>query len=250
MWSGLGVRASLSTVTRPRIIAIDGPVAAGKTTVGRLLSRRTGYPFVDTGAMYRAITWLALESKADLNSEEALTELAARMRMELKPDARRPDGSALLVNGRDISDKLRLPEVEQAVSIVSRVLGVRRALVRLQQQLANSGGVIMAGRDIGTVVLPDADLKVFLVASPEERARRRYEELCQIGQKVSYEAILLDMQRRDKLDSERPLSPLRPAPDARLLDTDGLTLEQVVEKIYGMIVALGCTPSVPHPHSS
>ncbi|MBI2165916.1 MAG: (d)CMP kinase [Chloroflexi bacterium] len=219
---------------RVRAIAIDGPVAAGKTTVGRLLARRLGYRFVDTGAMYRAITWLALQRDVDITDAKALVALAEEATIEVNQVT--PDGEpALRVNGCDVTGQLRTPEVEGAVSLVSRTSGVRIALVAQQRKLAQEGRVVMAGRDIGTVVLPQADIKVFLRASPGERARRRLEELRDTGQDVSYEDVLSDLARRDKLDTERADSPLRPAEDARIVDTDSLSLEEVVSLIEKMV---------------
>ncbi len=246
----LGSGASLTTVTRPHIIAIDGPVAAGKTSVGRLLARRLRYHFVDTGLMYRAVTWLALQGNANLDDASALTDLARHAGIELKPAPRRAGGSAVMADGQDITARLRTPRVERAVSIVSRVRGVRRALVRMQRRLARDGGVVMVGRDIGTVVLPRADVKVYLHASPEKRARRRCLELRQSGHGVSYTTVLKDIRRRDRLDSERAVSPLRQAPDARVVNTDGLTLEQVVDEILTLVAALECTPSTRRRPSS
>ena len=233
----LAFGAPPATMTRPRVIAIDGPVAAGKTTVGRLLARKLRYRFVDTGVMYRAVTWLALQRKVDLDDASGLSNLARHARIELKPATRPASGRAMVVDGQDVTARLRLPRVERAVSIVSRVRGVRTALVRLQRRMADDGGVVMVGRDIGTVVLPHADIKVYLRASPEERARRRSLEVREAGHAASYETILRDIQRRDRLDSERAVSPLRRAPDARVVNTDGLTLEQVVAEILEMVDA-------------
>ncbi len=237
-------------MTRPHVIAIDGPVAAGKTSVGCLLARRLRYHFVDTGLMYRAVTWLALQRKANLDDASALADLARHAGIELKPAPRRAGGSAVMVDGRDITARLRTQRVERAVSIVSRVRGVRSALVRMQRRLARDGGVVMVGRDIGTVVLPHADVKVYLLASPEERARRRCQEMRQTGHGASYAIILKDIRRRDRLDSERVVSPLRQAADARVIDTDGLTLEQVVDEIFALVAAQECTLSTRRRLSS
>jgi cytidylate kinase len=212
----------------PSLIAIDGPVAVGKSTVGSILARRLGYRFVDTGIMYRALTWLALNFKVSSEDEAALSRLARESRIDLIPS---PTGERVLVNSQEITAELRDPEVEAQVSQVSQVVGVREALVVQQRRLAEPGGVVMAGRDIGTVVLPQAELKVFLSASPEERARRRHQE--QKG--ASYETILAELKRRDEIDTRRAISPLRPAPDARIVDTEGLTAEQVVAQILKMI---------------
>ncbi len=211
----------------PRVIALDGPVAAGKTAVGKLVAQRLKYRFLDTGSMYRAVTWQALEEAVPLEAP-ALAALAQRARIRVVES---PQGTRILVGERDVTDLLRSPKVEGAVSIVSQVLEVRQAMVRQQQEIALEGRIVMAGRDIGTVVLPDAELKVYLTASVEERARRRYDELRALGQQVTYEAVLAGLHERDRLDSQRAHSPLRPAADARMIDTDGVGLEQVVAEI-------------------
>jgi cytidylate kinase len=213
---------------KPATIAIDGPVAVGKSAIGGLLAQRLGYRFLDTGAMYRALTWLALERGVDLEDEKALEELALGASIELAAEG-------VMVGSRDVSLDIRREEVERGVSLVAKVGGVRRALVAKQQQMAQGGQVIMAGRDIGTVVLPHAELKLYLVASAEERARRRHLELVQRGQEANYEQVLAELKRRDKIDSERVLAPLQPAPDAKVIDTDGLNIEQVLAEIMGII---------------
>jgi len=220
----------------PHVIAIDGPAAAGKSTVGRLLSERLGYPFLDTGAIYRAMTWTALHRGVDLSDDEALSALAASLSIDIGPRPR--DGiepCTIFVDGDDVTRFLRDPEVEAAVSLVSRVAGVREALVKVQRDLAGRNDVVMAGRDIGTVVLPDADLKVYLDASIGERARRRFAELSALGHAVTEADVANDLQRRDRIDSQRAVSPLQPARDAVIVDTDGLTLEQVVDRVMGLV---------------
>ena len=178
--------------------------------------------------MYRAVTVVALERGIDLHDESSLAQLAANLSLTIEPPAR------VLVDGVDVAPKLRSAEVGEAVSLVSRVPGVREAMVKLQRQLARDGGVVMVGRDIGTVVLPDAPLKVYLDASPEERVRRRVEELRAAGQDISDEAVRQELALRDRIDSERATSPLRPAEDAVHVDTDGLSLDEVVERILKM----------------
>ncbi len=228
-----GSRQSTGT---PRVIAIDGPAAAGKSTVGREIGIRLGYPFLDTGAIYRAMTWTALHRGVDLSDEDALSELAASLNIDVgsaTPESIEP--STIFVDGIDVTRFLRQPEVEAAVSLVSRVAGVRNALVKLQRDLAGRNAVVMAGRDIGTVVLSNADLKLYLDASVEERARRRFAELSALGMELTEEEVLRDLRRRDRIDSERSLSPLRPAEDAVVLDTDGLTLEEVVQRLMEIV---------------
>ncbi len=211
-------------------------MAAGKSAVGRLVARRLGYRFIDTGLMYRAVTWLALERGVDPNDEEALARLAERADIALEPgppDA--PEAAVVRADGRDVSDRLRSAEVGEAVSLVSRVPGVRTAMVALQPTLAREGGVVMAGRDIGTVVLPDAPLKVYLDASTEERVRRRHEELLATGQDATPEQVREELGLRDAIDSGRDVSPLRPAEDAVVINTDRLSLDEVIERILKLV---------------
>ncbi len=217
---------------KPSMIAIDGPVASGKSTIGRLLAQRLGYRFVDTGAMYRALTWRAIKLSIDLEDEEELSRLAASTKIEFAPPE---DYSSVFVDGHDVTREIQDWEVEAGVSLVARVAGVRKVLVEQQRGLAQKGKIVMAGRDIGTTVLPHAELKVYLVASFEERARRRYQELVERGEAADYEAILADLIRRDEIDSERSVSPLRPAPEARIIDTDGLSADQVLSEILSMM---------------
>lgn len=215
----------------PSMIAIDGPVAAGKSTIGRLLARRLGYRFADTGAMYRALTWKAIRLNIDLEDEEALSRLATNTKIELPSTG----DSGVLVNGQDITADIQNFEVEAGVSLVAKVARVREVLVKQQQRLAQGGKIVMAGRDIGTTVLPHAELKVYLVASIEKRARRRYLELIERGETADYHTILADLIRRDEIDSERTISPLQPAYDARIIDTDSLSPQQVLSEILGMM---------------
>jgi len=213
----------------PRAIAIDGPVASGKSAVGSRVARELGYRFVDTGGMYRAVTVAALDRGIDLHDEEALGRLAESISLQVEPQAAGPD--RVLVDGVDLTELLRTAEVGEAVSLVSRVPRVRDAMVRLQRELAAAGEIVMAGRDIGTVVLPDAPLKVYLDASPEERIRRRHDELLAAGEDASYDDVREELALRDDIDSRRPASPLRPAEDAVHIDTDHLSLDEVVARI-------------------
>jgi cytidylate kinase len=216
-----------------QVIAIDGPVAAGKTVVGLKLAQRLGFQFVDTGVMYRAITWLALELEIPVDDAPALTELARQTPIEL----RGPDSSQVTAGGRRLGPELRETRVEQSVSRVSQVPGVRAALVQQQRRRAAAGKLVMVGRDIGTVVLPDADLKVFMSASAAERARRRWWEMINRGRQVEYEQVLREIEERDRLDSQRAQSPLAMAADAQLLNTDDVAVDQVVEAILAMVQA-------------
>ena len=215
-------------------IAIDGPAGAGKSTVARLVAERLGYVYVDTGAMYRALTLKALEQDVDLNGREALGELARRSEVGL---ALSGDGSGqrVFLDGRDVTAEIRSPRVNQAVSLVARVPEVREAMVAMQRRMAGEGGVVMDGRDIGTVVLPDAEFKFFLTASLEERARRRAKDLAEQGYGGAVLAVQEEMAERDRLDSERAVSPLRRAEDAEVIDTTCLTAEEVVARILARV---------------
>ncbi len=186
--------------------------------------------------MYRAITLAALQRGIGLDDREALSRLASSVRMEVTlPPPGSPEGSTIGVDGEDVTSRLRLPEVEDAVSLVSRVSGVRDALVRLQREIAGRQAMVMAGRDIGTVVLPHADLKIYLDASLPERAKRRHEEFAALGRGVTRDMVLKDLRQRDRIDSERSVSPLRPADDAVVINTDGLTQDQVLARVLELV---------------
>jgi CMP/dCMP kinase len=220
----------------PSIIAIDGPAASGKSTVGKMLADELGYLFFDTGVMYRAVTWLALQQGVPIPDEAAVTALAEDTEIDIRPpsqgDGRNYD---ILAKDRDITWDIRRPEVEAHVSQVSAYPGVRKALSAQQRRIGQRGRVVMVGRDIGTVVLPEADLKIYMDASAEERARRRYQEIIDRGGQADYNEILAAMRQRDQIDSTRAVAPLRPAPDALILDSDQLNIEQVLQAIHGMI---------------
>ena len=215
----------------PLVIAIDGPVASGKTVVGRALAHRLNYRFIDTGLMYRAITALALERGISPEDEAALGELAEASSVTIEADG----PSRVLAGGADVTSRLRLPEVEQAVSYVSRVGRVRRAMVAQQRGMAAEGRVVMVGRDIGTHVLPDAPAKVYLEASREERGRRRHKEIAETGGSTPLQHVLANLELRDTMDSQRAEAPLRVAEDAMRLKTDGMSVDQVVERLLEMM---------------
>jgi cytidylate kinase len=221
---------------KPQIIAIDGPVAVGKSSVGSLLAKRLGYVFFDTGMMYRAFTWKVLKSGISTEDEQKLCQLANTTKFDFVP----LQGCYLspFIDDEDVSSKLFYPEVEVHVPLVAKIAGVRQTLILEQRGLAQRGKIVMAGRDIGTVVLPWAELKIFLTASTEERARRRYKELLERGENSSLEAVLADLKKRDEMDIHRTVSPLKPAEDAIIIDTENLSLEQVVDKIYTRAVNL------------
>jgi cytidylate kinase len=215
----------------PNIIAIDGPAASGKSTLGRRLADRLGYLFFDTGVMYRAVTWVTLQRGVAVTDEPAVTHLAETVQIDIRPPSKE-DGRAcdVLVDGIDITWEIRTPDVERNVSPVSVYRGVRQALASQQRRIGLRGKVVMVGRDIGTVVLPEADLKIYLDASAEERARRRYTEIIQRGEKADYEEILAGVRMRDEIDSTRTHSPLRAAADAVILDSDKLNADEVFAK--------------------
>ena len=232
----LGRKTSADGRRPPRIIAVDGSAASGKSTIGRRLAAYLGYPFLDTGVMYRAVTYAALREGVDLDDADALSALASRVRIDVRlPGAGEEGPARVYLDGEDVTDRLRAPEVEESVSIVSRVAGVREALVEKQRRIADAGPIVMAGRDIGTVVLPDADLKIYLDASLEERAARRHREFETLGRTVSKEEVLADIRRRDQIDSERAVSPLRPADDAVIIETDGLSQDDVLARVVSLI---------------
>ncbi len=210
-----------------QVIAIDGPVAAGKTTVGRELARRLGLSYLDTGVMYRAITWLALQRKVSITDEAGLGRLAQENTIHLAGR----DSRTVLVSGEGVGPELWKPQVVQNVSQVAQVPEVRRALVEQQRSLAAEGRMVMVGRDIGTVVLPNADLKLFITASAEVRARRRWQELRDQGQDPDFDQVLQETRERDRIDSQRADSPLVLAEDAVLVETDDLSAAQVTDLI-------------------
>ena len=220
----------------PSIIAIDGPAASGKSTIGSRLARALGYLFFDTGVMYRAITWLALERGIDVHDEVAVTALAEDAQIDIAP-ASKPDGRAcdVLINGQDITWETRSRKVDENVSIVSANAGVRKALSQQQRRIGQRGRIVMVGRDIGTVVLPEADLKIYLDATAEERARRRYDEILARGGTPEYESILRRVRERDRIDSTRDVAPLKAAEDAVVLDSDQLNEDEVFERVLALV---------------
>jgi len=221
---------------KSQLIAMDGPVAVGKSSVGSLLARRLGYVFFDTGMMYRAFTWKVLKSGISPDDEQKLCKLATRTEFDFIPS--KEGALSLFVDGEDVSSKLLCTEIEEVVALIAKVAGVRQAMVSEQRKLAQRGKIVMAGRDIGTVVLPWAELKIFFTASTEERARRRYKELLGRGENSSLGIVLADLKKRDEIDIHRTVSPLKPAEDAVIINTENLSLEQVVDKIYTLAVNL------------
>lgn len=223
---------------KPQTIAIDGPAASGKSTIGYHLAQYLGYLYLDTGALYRAVTWAALQRGIPIGDEQAVTALAESLQIDaLSPRPYEQDGRqyTILVEGEDVTWALRSPEVDAAVSPVSAYPGVRAALTAQMRAIARRGQVVMVGRDIGTVVLPDADLKLYVVASAEVRAERRWRELIARGKPADYAAILDNIRTRDAIDSSRQAAPLRPADDAILFDTTGLSLEEMLRQVETLV---------------
>lgn len=213
-------------------IAMDGPVGAGKSSVAKAVADRLGILHLDTGAMYRAVGLSALRAGVDLQDEAAVTAHARAIHLTV---AHSPSGQRTLVNGEDLTDLIRTPEVSMAASAVGRYQGVRREMVSIQQRLAESTPMLVDGRDICTRVLPNAPVKLFLTASAEERARRRYLEMQQKGDTTPYEDVLRDLRARDEQDMNRAVDPLRPAADAVIVDSTGMNFEQVVAHILGIV---------------
>ena len=221
---------------KPQLLAIDGPVAVGKSSVGLRLAKRLGFIFFDTGMIYRAFTWKVLKSGISPEDEQKLCKLATSTEFDFIPS--KEGALSVIVDGEDVSSKLLCAEIEEVVAQIAKVAGVRQAMVLEQRKLAQRGRVVMAGRDIGTVVLPWAELKIFLTASTEERAHRRYKELLKRRDNSSLEIVLADLKKRDEMDINRTISPLKPAEDAVIINTEDVSLEQVVDKIYTMVVNL------------
>lgn len=213
-------------------VAIDGPAGAGKSTVARGAAKELGYIYVDTGALYRTVA-LAAQRNGVLGNEEAVQDLLGKITVELKFDEN--SEQKVYLNGEDVSSLIRTPEISMAASKVSQIPAVRAFLLELQRSIARSNNVIMDGRDIGTVVLPDADVKIFLFASPECRAQRRYKELIEKGENVAYEDVLKDVNDRDYQDSHREIAPLKPTEESVMADTTGKALPESIDMIVSVI---------------
>ena len=213
-------------------IAIDGPASSGKSTVAKILAKDYGYIYTDTGAMYRSVTYLAIQHHVDFDDEEQLVALIERYPITFKQTE---TGQLIFVDGQDVTEAIRQPEVTNNVSVVSAHEKVRHELVRQQQKIAEDGGVVMDGRDIGTVVLPKAEVKIFLVASVIERAERRFKENQSKGIATDFETLKKEIEQRDYLDSNREVSPLKQAEDAVRIDTTGLSIEEVVAAIKAVV---------------
>jgi cytidylate kinase len=216
------------TKLQDRIIAIDGPAGSGKSTTARMVAAALGYRYLDTGAMYRALTLFALQHDVAPSDAQALTALAGKLKIEFETHE---DVNRVFLNGKDVTEEIRSPEVTSHVSRVSAHKGVRETMVAKQKQMGKRGSVVAEGRDTTTVVFPDAHLKIFLLASADERARRRMIDMARLGISTTREEQLADIQRRDEYDSSREHSPLKKAPDAHVIDTSNCTIEDQVERV-------------------
>lgn len=223
-----GANITTAKQRRKLVIAIDGPAGAGKSTVAKELAKRLGYTYMDTGAMYRAFAWRVMEEAADLNDEEKLRRILKETRIEL---AEQDGHLRVFLDGLDVTDKIRTPELSQMASKVSSLKMVRERMVELQRAIGDEGGVVAEGRDIGTVVFPQAEVKIYLDASSQERARRRFEELKRQGKQVTLEETLQEMDERDQRDKERAVAPLRKAEGATVIDSTCFGVDWVVERI-------------------
>jgi len=221
---------------RPSTIAIDGPAASGKSTIGCLLAERLGYLYFDTGVMYRAVTWVALARGIAIENESVVTALAEQLRIDVVlPTVADGRQYTVMADAEDVTWKIRGAEVDVGVSPVSAYAGVRAALTAQQRRIGQQGHIVMVGRDIGTVVLPEADLKIYLDATVEERAGRRYREILARGEPADLDAVLLSVQKRDQIDSSRALAPLQVAQDATVIDTTTLDVDQVLERVLALV---------------
>jgi cytidylate kinase len=222
-------------LARPSTIAIDGPAASGKSTVGGLLAEQLGYLYFDTGVMYRAVTWVALEHGIAIEDEAKVTALAEQLRIDVvRPTVDDGRQYTILADGQDVTWEIRLPQVNRGVSPVSAYPGVRSALTAQQRRIAQRGRIVMVGRDIGTVVLPDADLKIYLDATLKERAGRRYREVVARDGRAMFDEVLASVRQRDEIDSGRECAPLRAAEDAVRIDTTALSVDQVLERVLAL----------------
>lgn len=219
---------------KPQQIAIDGPAASGKTSVGKILAKKLDYLFFDTGIMYRLATYVALQKLGNVADEEQVTTITKEMDIVLRVNTEK-DETEVLLGGEPVNESIRSPQVDKNVSIVASYPGVRKTLTEKQREIGLLGNVVMVGRDIGTVVMPDAALKIYLLASPEKRAERRYLENLRKGIPSDFHEILMDIMKRDEIDSTRVLAPLKAAADAILIDTDHINQDQVVAKILSII---------------
>lgn len=213
-------------------IAIDGPAAAGKSTIAKKVAKKLSYTYVDTGAMYRALTYKCLQEKVDLKNEQAVTKMLEQTNIELRQNG---ENQEVYVDGVNVTDVIRTQEVSNQVSHVAKIKEVRQEMVELQREMAKDGGVVMDGRDIGTNVLPHAELKIFMIASASERAKRRLKDLQAKGEHAELSQLEQEISLRDKMDSERKIDPLKKSEDAIEIDSTSLSIDEVVEKILHLV---------------
>ncbi|TET64593.1 (d)CMP kinase [Candidatus Aerophobetes bacterium] len=234
MKSLCGNSKQLSLLSRKRVvITIDGPAASGKSTAARLLAKKLGYLYLDTGTMYRALTWKALRDKVDIKNPKALSDLARNTRIFLKPES--DLNIRIYLDGKDVTSSIRSPEVNNYVSLVSAAGGLREVMVAQQREIANRGSLIAEGRDMGTVVFPEADAKIFLEASFQERAKRRWKENKEKGLSITREEVETELANRDRIDSQRKISPLKRAKEALVIDNSHMDIPQTVEKMWEIV---------------
>lgn len=214
------------------IVAVDGPAGSGKSTAARILAKRLGFLYIDTGAMYRALTLKVLENNISIKDEQKIIQLAESVKIELRNSS---EGLRVILDGRDVSLEIRTGQITKIVSDIAKIKEVRQILVKMQRELGQRGDCILDGRDIGTVVFPDAEKKFFVDASAGERVSRRFKELKGLNQDITETDVAKDLANRDKIDSTRAASPLKQAPDAVYIDTTTLSIDQVVEKMMGLI---------------
>jgi cytidylate kinase len=216
------------------VIAIDGPAGSGKSTAAKLIAKKLKIPYIDTGAMYRAVTLKVMKSQISLDDKKALVRAAKKARIAFK--GFNPMKQRVYLDGRDVTREIRLPELTKKVFHLAQLTPVRKELVRKQKRLGKFNGAVMEGRDIGTIVFPKADFKFYFEAKPTERAKRRYKELCQAGHKASLKSVLRDILKRDATDYNRKEGPLKKAKDAHLIDTTSLTIDETVDKICALVM--------------
>ncbi len=219
------------------IIAIDGPAAVGKSTMGKLIARELGYTYIDTGAIYRAITWKVLKNNININDEEMISSIVSNTYITIERANKKSlnDYYHIFVDGEDVTEEIRNPMIDQNVSQIARLPKIRKQLIYLQRELAEKGNIVMEGRDIGSVILPKADIKLYFTASEEERIKRRYKELINKGYSIDYEVVKKQIIQRDKIDSKRKYAPLIKAKDAILIDSTEKSIEEVKDNILKII---------------
>ena len=217
-------------------VAIDGPSAVGKSTISKLVAHDLGYAYIDTGALYRAITWKVLQNNIDINNEDLILDLVSKIQIAIKKKKNDfEEHYHLFIDGEDVTEEIRNPKIDQNVSEIAMLPKIRKKLIYLQRDLAKSGNIVMEGRDIGSIILPNADLKFYLTASEEERVRRRYQELRNKGYKISREKVKEQMAKRDLIDSNRKYAPLVKANDAIQIESTNKTIEEVKNEILDII---------------